>query len=279
MGSVKKPSTYAQTKLLSEERERMLLERWTRDKDQAALDELITAHKPLVLKIGSKYRNYGLPLSDLAQEGYVGLLEAAHRFDMDRDVRFATYAQWWIKSAIQDFVLRNGSAVRSVTSSRQKSLLFTLRKILADPEESNMPSEETKKDLAQRFSVSPAAVDRMAMRLGARDQSMDAETGPSGEWTLKDLLADDGPNPEEIVTQRDERRHRRAWLRNALDELPERERRIIEERHLGDDERPILRDLGDEFGVSKERVRQLEKRALERLRVSMLRQRELADAR
>ncbi len=277
MGSATRRSTFGQTKLLSEARERELLERWVDDHDQVALDELITSHKPLVLKIASRYRNYGLPLADLAQEGYVGLMEAAHRFDLEREVRFATYAQWWIKSAIQDYVLRNGSSVRTVTSSRQKSLLFTLRRLLNDPASDNMPSPETRDRLAAQFSVSTASVDRMAQRLGVRDQSLDAEFGPSGGLTLRELLPDDGPSPEEIVSNRDERNHHREWLVEALAELPERERRIIVERHLGE-EKPILRDLGDEFGVSKERVRQLEKRAFERLRAAMIERRNIANA-
>jgi RNA polymerase sigma-32 factor len=277
MASVTNRSTFGQTKLLSEERERELLGRWVDDHDQRALDELITSHKPLVLKIASRYRNYGLPLSDLAQEGYVGLMEAAHRFDLEREVRFATYAQWWIKSAIQDFVLRNGSSVRTVTSSRQKSLLFTLRKLLSAPEADNMPSPEMRDTLATRFSVSAASVDRMAQRLSVRDQSLDAEFGASGGLSLRDMLADDGPSPEEIVSDSDERHHHRAWLAEALAELPERERRIIVERHLGED-KPILRDLGAEFGVSKERVRQLEKRAFERLRAAMIERRDTAGA-
>lgn len=277
MASVKRRTSYGQTKLLSEERERALLVRWVDNSDQRALDELITSHKPLVLKIASRYRNYGLPLSDLAQEGYVGLMEAAHRFDLEREVRFATYAQWWIKSAIQDYVLRNGSSVRTVTSSRQKSLLFTLRKMLSEPDASNMPSTETREKLAAQFSVSTASVDRMAQRIGVRDQSLDAEFGPSGGMTLRDLLPDDGPSPEQIVSERDEKHHHRAWLDEALAELPERERRIIVERHLGE-EKPILRDLGVEFGVSKERVRQLEKRAFERLRAAMIERRATANA-
>lgn len=277
MKNATRRSSFGQTKLLSEDRERELLERFVEKRDQQALDELITSHKPLVLKIASRYRNYGLPLADLAQEGYVGLMEAAHRFDLEREVRFATYAQWWIKSAIQDFVLRNGSSVRTVTSSRQKSLLFTLRKMLNEPDADNMPSTETRDKLAAQFSVSAASVDRMAQRLGVRDQSLDAEFGPSGGLTLREMLADEGPSPEDIVTARDERDHRRSWLSEALAELPERERRIIVERHLGED-KPILRDLGDEFGVSKERVRQLEKRAFERLRAAMIERQELANA-
>lgn len=277
MACVTRRPSFGQTKLLSEDRERDLLERWVDNEDEWALDELIASHKPLVLKIASRYRNYGLPLADLAQEGYVGLMEAAHRFELEREVRFATYAQWWIKSAIQDYVLRNGSLVRTVTSSRQKSLLFTLRKMLNQPDADNMPTPETRDKLAAQFSVSAASVDRMAQRLSARDQSLDAEFGTSGGMTLREMLPDDGPSPEQIVGDNDERHHRHAWLAEALAELPERERRIIVERHLGED-RPILRDLGEEFGVSKERIRQLEKRAFQRLRAAMIEREDVANA-
>jgi len=265
------------TRLLSEAQERELLERWIERGDQAALDRLVTAHKPLVLKIASKYRSHGPSLPDLVQEGFVGLMEAAHRFDLDRDVRFATYAQWWIKSSIQDFVLRNNGAVRAVTSSRQKSLLYTLRRMQASPNADAMPDEATRQKLATQFSVSPEAVDRMALRVNARDMSLDMEIGRSGDTTLGDLIADDRPGPEELVSDADERAHRHDWLLEALAELPDRERRIIVERHL-DEDKPILRDLGESFGVSKERVRQLEKRALDRLRASLERRREYAEA-
>lgn len=253
-------------RFLTEEEERDLLERWTQSKDPRALDRLIDSHRPLVLKLATRYRTSALSLADLVQEGFVGLMEAANRFDTGREVRFATYAQWWIRSTMQEFVLRNVSAVRSVTSSRQKSLMFTLRKMADDPD-TPQPDEETKAELAQRFGVSVAAVDRLSMRMNAFDQSLDAAMGPSGEMTLKDFIADEGASPEENVVATDERLHRRAWLKSALESLPERERRIIVERHLGDGKQ-LLRELGDEMGVSKERVRQLEARAMKALQAA-----------
>lgn len=248
---------------LTESEERALLKQWTESRDRRALDRLIDSHRPLVLKLATRYRTSALSLSDLVQEGFVGLMEAANRFDIGRDVRFATYAQWWIRSTMQEFVLRNASAVRSITSSRQKSLMFTLRKMADDPD-TGSPDDETKAELAQRFGVSVAAVDRMSVRMNAYDQSLDAAIGPSGEMTLKDVLADDGPTPEDTILNMDERGRRREWLKTALAELPARERRIIEERHLGENKQ-LLRELGREMGVSKERVRQLESRALKAL--------------
>jgi RNA polymerase sigma-32 factor len=261
------------TRLLDAAEERGLIGRWIRGREQAALDALVAAHRPLVLKIASRFRGHGLPLADLIQEGHIGLLEGAHRFDPRRDVRFATYAQWWIKSAIQEFVLRNGSAVRAVTSSRQKSLMFALSRLLSGGGEL---AAEDRAYLARRYSVSLAAVDRMTLRIGARDQSLDSALAPGSDLKLIDIIADEGPGPEQTALAVDEARRRAARIAAALATLPARERRIVEERHLSD-EAPLLREIGRRFGVSKERVRQLEKRALERLR-RMLVEAQAADA-
>jgi RNA polymerase sigma-32 factor len=250
------------TRLLNAAEEKGLIGRWLEAREQAALDALIAAHRPLVLKMASRYRGYGLPFADLIQEGHIGLLEAAHRFDPRRDVRFATYAQWWIKSAIQEFVLRNGSAVRAVTSSRQKSLMFALSRLVGGGKEL---AAEDRAYLARRYSVSLAAVDRMTLRVGARDQSLDGALAPGSPLRLIDAIPDEGPDPEETALARDEAGRRAARIAAALARLPERERRIVEQRHLREDA-PLLREIGRRFGVSKERVRQLEKRALERLR-------------
>lgn len=264
-------------RFLTEAAERDLVARWLARRDQAALAELIAAHRPLVLKIASRFRPFGLPLADLVQEGQVGLLEAAHRFDPGRNVRFATYAQWWIKSAIQEFALRNASAVRLVTSSRHKSLLAEIRRRAADgaPAEADPAARAA---MARRHGVSPEAVEGMILRLGARDQSLDAPLGAEGGLTVADTIACERPTPEEAALEGDERRFRSAALGRALAALPERERRIIEDRHLQDDERPILRELGAGLGVSKERVRQIEKRALARLRALMTAERARAGA-
>lgn len=249
-------------RLLTAEEEASLVGRWCATRDQAALDRIITAHRPLALKIALRYRSYGLPLADLIQEGHIGLLEAAHRFDPAKEVRFATYAQWWIKSTIQDYVLRNAGAVRTVTSSRQKALMFTLRRLQAN----NDPlTPEARLGLAKRHKMSLAAVDGLAQRLAARDQSLDAPLTPGGLLKLVDTLADDRLNPEEAALAGDEAEFRHRALARAVAALPERERRIVADRHLNEG-KPLLSQLGRDFGVSKERVRQLEKRALEKLR-------------
>ena len=273
MGTMSSRGKRPATRLLDAAEERGLIRRWHGAREQAALDALVAAHRPLVLKIASRYRGHGLPLGDLIQEGHIGLLEAAHRFDPRRDVRFATYAQWWIKSAIQEFVLRNGAAVRAVTSSRQKSLLFALSRLLGG---GNDLSAEDRAYLARRYGVSLAAVDRMTLRVGARDLSLDGALMPGSELRLIDAIADDAPGPEETALAADEARRRAGRIAEALATLPARERRIVEERHLRDDA-PLLREIGRRIGVSKERVRQLEKRALERLR-RMLAEGQAADA-
>ena len=261
MGSMSPKPGSPVTKLLSPEEERALIGRWSAARDPAALDRLVAAHRPLVLKIAAAFRRYGHPPADLIQEGHIGLLEAAHRFDPARDVRFATYARWWIKSAIQEFVLRNTGAVRAISSSRQKSLLFTMARMMADGAPILGPERDR---LAKRHGVSPAAVDRMMLRMGVRDVSLDAERGEEGV-SLADLLADDRPDPEALAVSADEERDRIARLTAALAALPPRERRIVESRHLREDA-PLLRELGRDIGVSKERVRQLERRALSRLK-------------
>lgn len=261
MGTMSSRGKRPATRLLDAAEEKGLLGRWLGAREQAALDAIVAAHRPLVLKIANRYRAHGLPLGDLIQEGHIGLLEAAHRFDPRRDVRFATYAQWWIKSAVQEFVLRNGAAVRVVTSSRQKSLLFALARLTGGGE----LAAADRAYLARRYGVSLAAVDRMTLRVGARDQSLDGALVPGGDLKLIDAIADEAPGPEEAAIAVDEAERRAGRIAEALATLPERERRIVAERHLAE-HAPLLREIGRRIGVSKERVRQLEKRALERLR-------------
>jgi RNA polymerase sigma-32 factor len=260
--------THSRARLLSEAEERTLIERWTADRDPAALSTLAEAQLPLVLKIAKRYRTDMMSLSDLTQEGYVGLMEAAHRFSAEHEVRFATYAQWWIKSSIQEFAARNAAAVRVVTSSRQRQVLGALRRRMKDQDAGELLPEE-KKEMAQQFGVSTDAVGRLSLRVNAHDTSLDATAGPESGTTLKDLLVDEAPNPEAVAASQEEQRHRRDWLAGALSELPERERRIIHQRHLTENKR-LLRSLGDELGVSKERVRQLEQRAMSMLQKSAM---------
>ncbi len=251
-------------RMLDRDEERAYLERWHRDRDTAALDILIGAHRPLVLKLAARYRGFGLNTDDLVQEGFIGLIEAANRFDLDQQVRFATYAHWWAKAAIQDFVLRNWSTVRPVTSSRQKRAFFALKRMLPSLAPNGRLDDGAEVDLAQRLGIAPEALDDMMRRVSATASSLNAPVGTESDTELMDLLADDAPNPEDIVAAEREDSARSAWLRDALNRLDPRERAIIVERHLTEDG-PILADLGRRFGVSKERVRQIEKRALDKL--------------
>ena len=251
-------------KFLTAEVERDLLERWIKRRDRRALDRLVESHKPLVLKHATRLRSAGLALADLVQEGYVGLLEAAQRFDLSQDVRFATYAQWWIKAAIQDYADRNSGSVRTVTSTKQRSLMIGLRRMMTDPNGRLSLDPDARQAMARRYRVSGETVDRILSRLAARDQSIDAPWRGDTDLTLGDTIADPSVGPEDLLATHDERSHRRRLLAKCLETLDPRERLIVERRHLAEDG-AILMALGEELGVSKERVRQIEKRALAKL--------------
>jgi RNA polymerase sigma-32 factor len=256
---------------LDREREKALALAWRDRRDQAAFGELVLAYMRLVIAAASRMRGYGLPPGDLVQEGTVGLMEAANRFDPDRDLRFSTYAAWWIRAAMQDFVLRNWSIVRSGTTAAQKTLFFNLRRLrqrIGDPTRRTM-SETEVQQLADALGIPPREVQAMEQRLDAADSSLNAPLGDMGEDSWQDILADDRPTPEEIVSDADDTEHRHGLLAAALGRLPVRERRIIQARQLAETGL-TLEELGRELGVSKERVRQLERRAFSRLRKDVL---------
>lgn len=259
--------------LLERDHELDLARRWREDGDERALHELVRSYTRLVIAMASRFRNYGLPLGDLIQEGNIGLMQAANRFEHDRGVRFSTYATWWIRSAMQDYVLRNWSIVRTGTTAAQKSLFFNLRrlrsKIEAASEREGLTSEG-RAQIAKELKVNLKDVEDMEGRLSASDHSLNARIGMDGEDEWQSLLSDERPNPEEIVIGMKDAQTRSQWLNEALSELSDRERTIITERHLGH-EAVTLEDLGKELGVSKERVRQLEQRAMTKLRQSMTR--------
>ena len=266
-----------QAGLLSRERERELALRWRQSGDEAALHELAGAYGRLVVGLAGRFRSYGLPLADLIQEGHVGLMQAAARFETGRDVRFSTYATWWIRAAMQDFVLRNWSIVRTGTTAAQKTLFFNLRRLrarLADPSGAALTPEESGR-IATDLGVAPAEVTAMEQRLGAIDQSLNVGLAEGGELERQDLIPDDRPGPEEVVIGMRDAATRSRWLNEALAELNERERMIIAGRRLAEAGATLER-LGSELGISKERVRQLEQRALGKLRTSMLRRGDLS---
>ena len=263
--------------LLSRDRELSLARRWREADDTAALHELVRAYTRLVISLAARFRSYGLPMGDLVQEGNVGLMQAAARFEPERGVRFSTYAAWWIRSAMQDYVLRNWSIVRTGTTAAQKSLFFNLRRLRARIEGlSAAPlSEASCHKIAAALNVDAASVAQMDQRLAAADQSLNAPYG-EGNDDWQEFRADGRPSPEEMVIGRHDSLTRARWLAEALAALTPRERRIITERRLTDGG-TTLEDLGRALGVSKERVRQLEQRALAKLRQSLARRASRAD--
>jgi RNA polymerase sigma-32 factor len=262
--------------LLSRDREFALARRWREARDETALHELVQSYTRLVVAIAARFRNYGLSLGDLVQEGNVGLMQAALRFEPERDVRFSTYAAWWIRAAIQDFVLRNWSIVRTGTTAAQKTLFFNLRRLRARLGDSGAAmSPEARRQIAGELSVSVAEVEHMEARLGAADLSLNAPLSADGQEEAQDLLADGRANPEEVVIGSHDGQARARSIGRALAALPPRERWIIQQRRLRDGG-ATLQQLGAALGVSKERVRQLETRALARLKTAIIRQVETA---
>ncbi len=252
--------------------EHELAVRWRDNKDQNALNKITMAHMRLVISMAAKFRHYGLNSSDLIQEGHVGLLEAAARFEPDRDVRFSTYATWWIRASIQDYILRNWSIVRGGTSSAQKALFFNLRRLRA---RINRGVEQTDtatiySQISTALGVPVVDVARMDARLSSPDSSLNAPVSDDSEAGAErqDFLVDDRPLPEDIVTNLIDTERRNVWLSAALSELNPRELRIIKERRLSEDA-ATLEYLGERLGISKERVRQIESRALSKLRTAL----------
>lgn len=265
-------------KLLTPEQEIAATTAWRDARDEHALHTLITAHERLAIAIAHKFRHYGLPVSDLSQEGMIGLMEAANRFDPTRGVRFATYATWWVRATIQDYILRNLSIVRLGSTAQQKSLFFNLRKLRARIEgdaDGTSNAYETRTKIAKKLNVPVRDVEEMEQRLGAGDRSLDApisgsdssaNNDQSTEWVA--LLTDERPNPEDIVIGMRDAETRSQWLNEALGTLSERERTIIKHRHLSDHAK-TLEELGITLKISKERVRQIEHRAMEKLHNAM----------
>uniref|UniRef100_UPI00385004D0 RNA polymerase factor sigma-32 n=1 Tax=Indioceanicola profundi TaxID=2220096 RepID=UPI00385004D0 len=259
--------------LLSRDHEFELAKRWRDGGDEDALHELVRSYTRLVVATASRFRNYGLPMGDLVQEGNVGLMQAAARFEPHREIRFSTYAAWWIRSAMQDYILRNWSIVRTGTTAAQKSLFFNLRRLRAKIEESPSAtnlSTDGRRKIAEELNVDESEVLSMEMRLAAADQSLNTPVAEGGDDQWQDFIADNRPSPEDVVIGARDSRMRSKWLAEALGELSPRERTIIAERRLRDDG-ATLEELGKVLGVSKERVRQLEQRALMKLRASMMR--------
>lgn len=257
---------------LERDEEQELAQNWRDHGDQEALNRMTIAHMRLVISMAGKFRNYGLPIGDLIQEGHVGLLEAAARFEPEREVRFSTYATWWIRASMQDYILRNWSIVRGGTSSAQKALFFNLRRLRARlaAGSDTLSSASIYEEIATALGVQTADVATMDSRLSAPDSSLNAPlSGESDSMERMDFLVSDAPLPDEVASEAIDVERRNGWLKDALGALNPRELRIIEERRLKDDG-ATLAELGDVLGISKERVRQLEARAMEKLKVALV---------
>lgn len=255
--------------------EQRLARRWRENADDAALQALTGAYMRLVIAMASKFRRYGLPMADLVQEGAVGLMQAADRFDPDRGVRFSTYAGWWVRAAMQDYVLRNWSIVRTGTTAAGKSLFFKLRGLrarLGDLE--GRLTAKARAKIAVDLGVEEGEVEAMATRLGGPDRSLDAPITGDGEAAWLGLLPDERDRPDVEAQRAIDGERRRGVIGRSLDRLTPRERLVIEARRLADD--PVtLEALGARIGVSKERVRQIEQGALGKMRALI--EREVGD--
>ncbi len=256
---------------LSREDEQVLTQAWAVERDEKALHILIRSYSRLVVTAALKFRHYGLPVGDLIQEGNIGLMIAAEKFDPAREVRFSTYAKWWVRSSIQDYILRNWSIVRTGCTSAQKQLFFNLRRLrskLADVTSENMSSEE-RELIAQAIKVNIRDVENMESRIASHDLSLSQGVNDESNEDWVDILLDEGPSPEDEAAQTFDSTVRHHWLEAALRQLPFREREIIFHRHLCDPP-TTLEVLGKTFNISKERVRQLEARALRRMRMHLV---------
>ncbi|HLG89810.1 MAG TPA: RNA polymerase sigma factor RpoH [Alphaproteobacteria bacterium] len=252
--------------MLSPEEEYMLGKRWRQHGDIEAAHKLVTSHLRLVAKIAMGYRGYGLPLSELISEGNVGMMQAVKRFEPDRGFRLATYAMWWIRAAIQEYILHSWSLVKMGTTAAQKKLFFNLRKLkgqMRAMEEGDLSPEQVHK-IATTLDVPEADVISMNRRLSSPDHSLNAPLRQDGDGEWQDWLVDETENQEIGLAEREELGKRQGLLKDAMKTLNDRERRILTARRL-EDEPITLEDLSQEYGISRERVRQIEVRAFEKL--------------
>jgi RNA polymerase sigma-32 factor len=256
--------------MLEPEEEFMLAKRWQEQGDTEAAHRLVTSHLRLVAKIAMGYRGYGLPLNEIISEGNVGLMQAVKRFDPDRGFRLATYAMWWIRAAIQEYILHSWSLVKMGTTAAQKKLFFNLRKLKGQMQaiDEGDLAPETVKAIAERLDVTETEVVEMNRRLEGADRSLNVPLRVDSETDWQDWLVDEAASQETRVVEADEYDHRMSLLHRAMAVLNERERHILTERRLKD-EPTTLEDLSGAYGISRERVRQIEVRAFEKLQRAM----------
>ena len=258
--------------MLSKEEEFMLAKRWTEHEDSEAAEKMVTSHLRLVAKIAMGYRGYGLPMAEVISEGNVGLMQSVKKFDPDKGFRLATYAMWWIRASIQEYILRSWSLVKLGTTAAQKKLFFNLRRIKGEIQaldEGDLKPEQIKQ-IAEQLNVSEAEVRSMNGRLSGSDASLNVPMGADGDMEWQDWLADDEPNQATEFADKQEFESRMELLTAAMEDLNEREKHILSERRLTDEPK-TLEELSEVYNVSRERIRQIEVRAFEKLQKAMRR--------
>ncbi len=256
--------------MLEPEEEFMLAKKWREHEHTDSAHKLVTSHLRLVAKIAMGYRGYGLPINEIISEGNVGLMQAVKRFDPDRGFRLATYAMWWIRAAIQEYILHSWSLVKMGTTAAQKKLFFNLRKLKGQMqaiEDGDLPAE-TVKAIADRLDVTEDDVVSMNRRLSGSDHSLNVPLRADGDSEWQDWLVDEAPSQEKTIADAEEHDHRMSLLHRAMDVLNDREKHILRERRLKD-EPSTLEELSHEYNISRERVRQIEVRAFEKLQKQM----------
>ena len=251
--------------MLSRDEERKLAEAWVFKNDKKAMHKIIKAYSKLVIAFSMKFKNYGLPVNDLVQEGHIGLMQAMAKFEPSRDIRFSTYASWWIRSAIQDYVLKNWSIVRTGTTASQKALFFSLRRLKLELSKYSKNEEEVRSKVAKKLNIKVVDVENMENRFIHEDKSLNAKVSDDYNQEFGNFIVDENSLDELDIVNRLDLARKRSWFKKAMRELGIRESQIIALRHLSDD--PLtLEKLGQLFKISKERVRQIENRAIKKLK-------------
>ena len=251
--------------MLTRVEEKQLAEAWVSNSDKKAMHKIITAYSKLVIAFSMKFKNYGLPVNDLVQEGHIGLMQAMAKFEPNRDIRFSTYASWWIRSAIQDYVLKNWSIVRTGTTASQKALFFSLRRLKLELSKYSKSDEETRDKVAQKLNIKVSDVENMENRFMNEDKSLNSKVSDDYNQEFGNFIVDEDCLDETDIVNRLDLERKRSWFKKAMRELGLRESQIIALRHLSDD--PLtLEKLGELFKISKERVRQIENRAIKKLK-------------
>ncbi|MEM7660998.1 MAG: RNA polymerase sigma factor RpoH [Pseudomonadota bacterium] len=258
--------------MLAKEEEFMLAKRWQEHEDSEAAEKMVTSHLRLVAKIAMGYRGYGLPMAEVISEGNVGLMQSVKKFDPDKGFRLATYAMWWIRASIQEYILRSWSLVKLGTTAAQKKLFFNLRRIKGEInalEQGDLKPEQVA-EIAERLNVSEDEVRSMNGRMSGSDASLNVPMGQEGDMEWQDWLADEEPNQAANFAQNQEFDARMQLLQAAMGDLNEREQHILQERRLTDEPK-TLEELSEVYNVSRERIRQIEVRAFEKLQKAMVR--------